>query len=113
MLLVCHIVPYLSRVHPDPLPISGWTIFDRLYVHQGTVYIVTDDPESVPPLHEITSAGHPILKGPEEAQHRIPTDKHIQVISPEDADQKFRKTALWLEGVTVGLFAVLEEAWES
>jgi len=73
------------------------------------VYIVTDDPKSVPPLHEITSAGHPILKGPEEAQHRIPTDQDIQVISPEDADQKFGKTALWLEGVTVSLFASLRK----
>ncbi len=113
MLLVCHIVPYLSWVYPDRLSISGWTIFDRLYVHQGTVYIVTDDPKSVPPLHEITSAGHPLLKGPEEAKHRMPTNQHIQVISPEDADQKFRKTALWLEGVTVSLFASLQEAWEA
>ena len=112
MLLVCHIVLYLSRLYPDPLPILGWTIFDRLYVHRGTVYIVTDDPKSVPHLHEITSTAHPILTGPEEVQHRIPTNEDIQVISPEEADQRFQKTALRLEGVTVSLFGFLREAWE-
>lgn len=95
---------------PFPSTYSGWTIFDRLYVHQGTVYIVTDDPKSVPPLDEITSTGHPIEHGPEEAKLRTPTDQDIQVISPEEADQRFRETALRLEGVTVSLFASLREA---
>lgn len=33
---------------PDGSPAPGFTIFDRLYLYNGTFYIVTSDPNSVP-----------------------------------------------------------------
>ena len=79
----------------------GWTIFDRLYMLNGTLYIVSDEPETVPELKRITSTGAFIENGPEAQANRVPTDKDMRVLSTEEAKRLFGVDAARLDGVTV------------
>jgi hypothetical protein len=81
----------------------GWTIFDRLYALDGTLFIVTDDPASVPDRKFIISTALRIANGPVETAKRIPTDKELRIISTADAKTLFGSGADVLDGVTVSL----------
>lgn len=73
-----------------------------MYVMNGTLFIVTTKPESIPNLRLITSSGYPIFNGPIERAKRIPTDKDIQIVSPSRAQELFgasRKSAQRYDGV--------------
>ena len=91
---------------PDTVVVAhvpGWTILDRLYALNGTFYVVTDDPASVPDRNFMISNALRILNGPIEAAKRIPTDKELRVISTADAKTLFGSGADVLDGVTVRL----------
>lgn len=93
-----------SEKVPDTVIVAhapGWTIFDRLYALGGTLYIVTDDPTSVPNKKYILSTALRIANGPIESAKRIPTDKELRVISTADAKTLFGSRADVLDGVTV------------
>ena len=95
-----------SEKVPDTVVVAhvpGWTIFDRLYALNGTLYVVTDDPASVPDRNFIISTALRIANGPIEAAKRIPTDKELRVISTADAKTLFGSGADVLDGVTVRL----------
>ncbi|KAL5492147.1 hypothetical protein ACEPAI_3594 [Sanghuangporus weigelae] len=78
-------IPETEMLHHSP----GWTIFDRLYIYNGTIYIVTSSPESIPGLMYITSSGYDMHNGREEVLKRRPTDKDIRVVSPSEAQHLF------------------------
>ncbi|KZT66543.1 hypothetical protein DAEQUDRAFT_730102 [Daedalea quercina L-15889] len=78
----------------------GWTIFDRLYVLNGTVYIVSDEPDTIPDRRRITSTSVFIENGPIAEAGRIPTDKDMRVVSTEEAKRLFGTDAARLDGVT-------------
>ncbi|TFY62377.1 hypothetical protein EVG20_g6724 [Dentipellis fragilis] len=80
--------------------VPGWTIFDKMYVFNGTFYIVTDEPEVIPERKYMISAGIPIVNGPEQAAARLPTDKHMRVITAEEAKKLFGTGANRMQGVT-------------
>jgi len=91
---------------PDTVVVAqvpGWTIFDRLYALNGTLYVVTDDPASVPDRKLMVSTALRIANGPVEEAKRMPTDKEMQVISTADAKILFGSGADVLDGVTVRL----------
>jgi len=69
----------------------------------GTFYVVTDDPASVPDRFFIISTALRILNGPIEGAKRIPTDKELRIISTADAKTLFGSGADVLDGVTVRL----------
>ena len=81
----------------------GWTILDRLYALDGTLYIVTDDPASLPDRKYIISTALRIANGPIEAAKRLPTDKELRIISTAEAKNLFGSGADVLDGVTVSL----------
>lgn len=81
----------------------GWTIFDRLYMLNGTQYVVSDTPDDIPHIRYITSTGYPIENGEEEIAKREPTDEHMRVISTRDAARLFGSMAHRFDGVTVGV----------
>lgn len=81
--------------------IQGWTMYDRLYLMNGTVFIVTDEPQKVPDRMLLISSGYPIKNEPGDVERRIPTDKDLQVISPEKAAELFGSYASRLDGTTV------------
>jgi hypothetical protein len=85
--------------------VVGWTIFDRLYVREGTIYIVTDYPELVPPHKEITSTGEMVGDGGNNLPDLEPTDAEIRTISTKEARELFGEYAIKMEGVTVSIGA--------
>jgi len=79
----------------------GWTVFDRLYILNGIIYIVSDDQKSLPDVSFILSKGNFIDVGREAELSRLPTDKDIQVISTEEARQLFGTGASIIDGMTL------------
>ncbi|KAG1716205.1 hypothetical protein ID866_945 [Astraeus odoratus] len=78
----------------------GWTIFDNLYVVNGTVYVVNDDPDAVPPRERITSAGIRVEPGDATFASRLPTDREMRIISTEEAKGLLGTSAEVIDGVT-------------
>jgi len=83
----------------------GWTVFDRLYMLNGTLYVVLSDPSSAPDRRMMTSSGYEIWNPPEEVAKREPTDKHMRIITPKEAaeifgDEAGTGTATNVQGVT-------------
>lgn len=81
--------------------LQGWTIFDTMYIYNGTVYLVNDEPETFPDLKFITSPGIYIDTTPENAVARLPTDKDMRIISTSEARKLFGTGATRVQGVTV------------
>jgi len=80
-----HEIPQTELVSHAP----GWTIFRNLYMADGTLFIVTSDPESFPSIDLMTSTGLPALATPESVVERMPTDRDIAVITPQEAHQRW------------------------
>jgi hypothetical protein len=77
--------------------LSGWTVFERLYILDGTIYIVTSKPDTVPELKMMISNGLPL----ELESENKPTSKTIMVITPQEAILLFGMSAGLLDGVSV------------
>ncbi|KZV67294.1 hypothetical protein PENSPDRAFT_635987 [Peniophora sp. CONT] len=93
--------------HNDRVPhtkliahVPGWTLFDRLYMLNGTLYIVTDTPSVIPERRFIISTGRDIANGAEEVAARLPTDKELKVIGSNEAKRLFGGGANRIDGVT-------------
>ncbi|KDR82602.1 hypothetical protein GALMADRAFT_57116 [Galerina marginata CBS 339.88] len=81
--------------------VPGWTLFDKLYILKGVVYIVADHPSSVPDVQFIYSKALPIKEGKEAELSRLPTKDEIQVISTKEAKKLFGTGAQTIDGVTL------------
>lgn len=81
--------------------VPGWTVFDRLYLFQGVLYVVSDEPETLPTVEAMISAGEWIENGREAELARLPTDKDMQIISTKEAAKLFGSRAQIIEGVNV------------
>lgn len=79
----------------------GWTIFDRLYVYKGIVYIVSDDASTIPDVQFIYSKGHDIKPGAAAEEKRLPTDNEIRAINTKEARRLFGTGAQLIDGVNV------------
>lgn len=62
---------------------------------------MTDYPASIPDLITITSTGVTIYNGEEATKSRIPGDREMQVVSPNEAQSLFGSSAESIDGVTV------------
>lgn len=78
----------------------GWTIFDNLYVMNGTVFVVTDKPETVPPRKMLTSTGVEIKNDPASIAARLPTDREMRIVSTAEARELFGTDATLIDGFT-------------
>ncbi|TDL21873.1 hypothetical protein BD410DRAFT_803963 [Rickenella mellea] len=76
----------------------GWTMFDRLYILNGTLYVVSFNRTSFPELRLMYSTGRNLKNGKEEASKRLPTDKEIRIISPVEARRLFGTSATRIDG---------------
>ncbi|KAI6163429.1 hypothetical protein EDD17DRAFT_496283 [Pisolithus thermaeus] len=90
------VIPHTNIVLHAP----GWTIFDNLYVMNGTVFVVTDKPETIPPRKLLTSTGIEIKNGPVMEAARVPTDREMRIISVAEARELFGSGASLVDGVT-------------
>ena len=88
--------------------LRGWTIFDKMYIYNGTVYLVSDEPETFPDRKFMSSSGA-IIENHNEAA-RMPTDKDMRIISTSAARKLFGTGANRIQGVTVRAFIALPEA---
>ncbi|KAG8221357.1 hypothetical protein J3R82DRAFT_1529 [Butyriboletus roseoflavus] len=80
--------------------VPGWTIFDNLFLLNGTVFIVTGDQKSVPDRKSITSTGVRIDNDAESVAARIPTDRELRVITLDEAGELFGTSADLMDGIT-------------
>ena len=84
--------PNLGREMPHTELVShapGWTIFRNLYMANGTLFILTSNPESFPDIRFITSTGLPAFNTPESIAERMPTARDLSFISPEEARRRW------------------------
>ncbi|KAI0344519.1 hypothetical protein BDW22DRAFT_1354593 [Trametopsis cervina] len=72
----------------------GWTVFRNLYMANGTLYVVTSRPSSdFPDIQYITSTGLAAENTPENIAARMPTDKELSFITPEQAKRRWGPTS--------------------
>lgn len=83
--------------------VPGWTMFDRLYSLNGTLYVVTDEPETIPARRMMISTAAMIANGPVAEAKRVPTDKEMRIISTATAKELFGLGADRMDGVTVSI----------
>ncbi|KAI0812317.1 hypothetical protein BC629DRAFT_1579793 [Irpex lacteus] len=71
----------------------GWTVFRNLYMANGTLYVVSSHPASAfPDIQYITSTGLAAENTPENIAARLPTNKDISFITPEQARRRWGPT---------------------
>ncbi|KAG8942687.1 hypothetical protein FRC03_002932 [Tulasnella sp. 419] len=80
--------------------VPGFTIFDNLFMLNGTLFIVSDKPDDLPEIRMMTSTGYPLYHGEEEIRRREPTPHDMQIISSKAALELFGHTVTRLSGVT-------------
>ncbi|WVR05900.1 hypothetical protein IAU60_002926 [Kwoniella sp. DSM 27419] len=78
----------------------GWTIFDQLYLFNGTWFIVTDNPSSIPLLRLMVSTGNEIWNDEESIKGREPTEKDMRIIFPSEAKRLWGQSASLVSGAT-------------
>ncbi|KDQ20223.1 hypothetical protein BOTBODRAFT_27641 [Botryobasidium botryosum FD-172 SS1] len=78
----------------------GWTILDRVYIFNGTIYIVTDSPKSFPERRLMISSGYDVRNSKEEVLKREPTDKDLRFVRPAEARRLFGTSATRVDGVS-------------
>ncbi|WWD17859.1 hypothetical protein CI109_102303 [Kwoniella shandongensis] len=78
----------------------GWTIFDQIYLFNGTWFIVTDNPSSIPLLRLMTSTGNEIWNDEESIKGREPTEQDMRIIFPSEAKRLFGNSASLVSGST-------------
>ncbi|KAG8835733.1 hypothetical protein FRC17_001524 [Serendipita sp. 399] len=71
-----------------------FTLFRNLYVFNHTFYVVTSTPELVPLSGRVISNGADLQYG------KLPTERDIAVISPEEADDMFGGTGNTIGGIS-------------
>ena len=78
-------------------------MFDKLYILNGTMFLVSDSPETIPNRTLMVSSGISIENGPMEEAKRLPTDMDMTIISTSQARQLFGTGANVFDGVSVRL----------
>lgn len=78
-----------------------------MYILNGTVYFVNDEPETFPDRKFITSPGINVSNTPEMVAARLPTDKDMRIINTSTAKKLFGTGANRVQGVTVRSFTDL------
>lgn len=91
----------LLRNNSSSTIITGWNVLDNLYILNGTMFVVTDEPGAFPERRMLVGSGYTVHNGPEEVAKREPTDKDMRVISTKEARHLFGTFANRLDGVTV------------
>lgn len=70
---------------------AGWTIFENVYMSNGTMYVITDDPSGWPKRRMMIDTGITALNTPENIAAREPTEFDLDWISPKDAEARWGK----------------------
>ena len=90
----------------------GWTIFRNLYMSNGTLFIVRDDPlnneegdfvavDQWPLVRMMTSTGLPGYATEESIREREPTDRDMAFITPAEAASRWGENIYTVNGTSV------------
>ncbi|KIJ51251.1 hypothetical protein M422DRAFT_223717 [Sphaerobolus stellatus SS14] len=82
--------------------VPGWTVFENLYLFNGTMFVVTDEPKKIPDIKLLTSSGawNVTTNTAVPPKEREPTDKDMQIITPRKAEEIFGSHASWMDGTS-------------
>ncbi|ODN99466.1 hypothetical protein L198_03310 [Cryptococcus wingfieldii CBS 7118] len=78
----------------------GWTMFEKLYIYNGSFYVITEDKEKFPELRLMTSTGLPANNEPGNSEAREPKGDEIIYISPMDAAKLWGPRVYRMDGTT-------------
>lgn len=78
----------------------GWTMFERLYLYNGTLYAVTEEPELYPEMRMMTSTGLPASSEPGNEQAREPTGNELKLITSREAHELWDDRIWRMDGMT-------------
>lgn len=78
----------------------GWTLFRNIYMMNGTLFIVTDQPFKFPEIRMMTSTGLEAINSPENIALREPTADNMAFLSPDEA------RTLWGDGEDIRVWTV-------
>lgn len=77
----------------------GRTVFENLYAHNGTLFLVTDAPGDFPAVREMISTGYHMYNEPKEKLESTGLD--MRIISTREAEELFGRMASHVAGVSV------------
>ncbi|CDO72793.1 hypothetical protein BN946_scf184994.g46 [Trametes cinnabarina] len=80
-----HTIPETTILSHAP----GWTLFQNVYMSNGTMYIVTSRPSSFPDISLMTSTGLPAENTPENIAARMPTAEDMAFLTPQEAHDRW------------------------
>lgn len=69
--------------------VPGWTLFRDIYMANGTLLILTSSPSLLPEARYMTSTGLPAENTAESMALREPTPWNMDIVSPEQARQRW------------------------
>ncbi|KAF8623007.1 hypothetical protein AX15_006570, partial [Amanita polypyramis BW_CC] len=78
-------LPHTSIIAHAP----GWTLFQNLYMSNGTLLIVSPSNDSFPEIRMMTSTGLAAENTPENIASREPTADNMAFLTPEQAEQRW------------------------
>ncbi|KAL7422875.1 hypothetical protein Q5752_002172 [Cryptotrichosporon argae] len=78
----------------------GWTLADRLYVFNGSFYVITEDRAEWPELRLMTSTGLPASSEPGNEAAREPKGDEIIFVTPHEAGLLWGSRAYEIRGTT-------------
>ncbi|WVO17415.1 hypothetical protein L204_105107 [Cryptococcus depauperatus] len=78
----------------------GWTIFEKLYIHNGSFYVVTENKDEYPELRMMISTGLPANNEPGNIEAREPRGNEIKYITPIEAAKFWGSRVYRLDGTT-------------
>ncbi|KAG6813923.1 hypothetical protein H0H92_005772 [Tricholoma furcatifolium] len=85
---------------PEGAHSPGFTLLNNLYLRNGTLYVITPDVSKFPPREEMISIPRAFSEGID----LTPTDKEMQLLSPDDVEGTLGKYATRVEGLSVMLY---------
>lgn len=69
--------------------VPGWTLFRDVYMENGTLLVLTSSPSMIPDTRFMTSTGLPAENNPENIALREPTPRDMDILSPDEALQRW------------------------
>ncbi|KAF8671765.1 hypothetical protein RHS04_08050 [Rhizoctonia solani] len=80
---------------------AGWTVFENIYMSNGTMYIITDNPSAWPQRRMMIDTGITALNTPENIAAREPTEYDLDWITPKEAEARWGKRVWAVSDFTV------------
>ncbi|KAG6877038.1 hypothetical protein C0993_010866 [Termitomyces sp. T159_Od127] len=87
-------------VIPEGAYSQGFTLFDNLYLRNGTFYVIAQDASRFPPIADMISAPHE--RGPN--IDTTPTSQQMQFLGADDVESMLGKHAIRIEGLSVVVY---------